>query len=153
MEERLNRGEFEAVRCLLGALNYAAHARDDLKRRADMVTDGKARMAALVDDMRAFTDEVLLTVPTGQCRQIRNTMMDMEIRMVPKLSPMSRNVVLEADVAKELIDIAMERCRGCVEDEKSCRKCALYRVLEDFLPLENYENSLLCPYSRAEWQE
>ena len=149
---RLNRGEFEAVRCLLGAVNYAAHANDDLKKRLMIIPGGDQRMADALQDLRDITDDVIGTVPRGQCRQLRNTMRDMEIRMVPKLSPMSLNVILDRDKAKALIDIAMERCHGCVEDERSCRKCALYRVLESFLPLDSYENSLLCPYSRAEWE-
>lgn len=153
MEERLNRGEYEAVRCLLGAVNYMAHARDGLKGRVDSVTYGKARIAFLVDGLRSFTDELLDTVPTGQCKQLRNTMMDMEIRMVPKRMPMSQNVVLEKDHAKALVDVAMEKCHGCVEDEKSCRECALYKVLVSFLPLENYENGMLCPYSLSEWKD
>lgn len=153
MEERLNRGEYEAVRCLLGAVNYMAHARDGLKGREGAVTNGQARMTVLVEGVRAFTDELLDTVPTGQCKQLRNTMTDMEIRMVPKRMPMSQNVVLEKDHAKALVDIAMEKCHGCVEDEKSCLDCALYKVLVSFLPLENYENGMLCPYSLSEWKD
>lgn len=149
---RLNRGEFEAVRCLLGAVNYAAHANDDLQKRLMIIPGGQQRMTDTLQDLRDITDDVIGTVPRGQCRQLKNTMGDMEIRMTPKLAPMSRNIVLDKDIAKDLIDIAMERCRGCVEDERSCRKCALYRVLESFLPMEDYENSLLCPYSRAEWE-
>ena len=151
--ERLNRGEFEAVRCLLGAVNYAAHAQDDLKKRLALVPGGQQRMTDAVQDLKDLADDVIGTVPSGQCKQIRNTMSDMEIRMTPKLAPLSRNVILEKDVAKALIDIAMEKCRGCVEDEVNCRKCALYRVLESFLPLDDYSNGMLCPYSRSEWKD
>lgn len=153
MEERLNRGEYEAVRCLLGAVNYMAHARDGLKGREGAVTNGPARMTVLVEGVRAFADELLDTVPTGQCKQLRNTMMDMEIRMVPKRMPKSQNVVLEKDHAKALVDIAMDKCHGCVEDEKSCLDCALYKVLVSFLPLDSYENGMLCPYSLSEWKD
>ena len=62
-------------------------------------------------------------------------------------------MILEKDNAKALIDTAMERCKGCVEDEKSCRQCGLYRVLESFLPLDSYENGMLCPYSMSEWKD
>ena len=153
MEEMLNRGEYEAVRCLLGAVNYAAHARDGLRDRIDAVTNGKTRLDVLVDGIRYLTDELIRTVPEGQCRQLKNTMQDMEIRMVPKLSGMTQNVILEKDIAKGLIDAAMDRCHGCVEDSVQCRKCHLYQLLESFLPLESYENGLLCPYSVAEWAE
>lgn len=40
--ERLNRGEFEAVRCLLGAVSYTAHARDDLQKRLECIPGGKS---------------------------------------------------------------------------------------------------------------
>lgn len=151
--ERLNRGEFEAVRCLLGAVNYAAHAKDDLEKRLMIIPGGQQRMIDVLQDLKDIADDVIGTVPTGQCRQIRNTMLDMEIRMTPKLAPMSRNVVLEKDIAKRLIDIAMERCHGCVEDAVEGRKCALYKVLESFLPLESYDNGMLCPYSVSEWKD
>lgn len=153
MEERLNRGEYEAVRCLLGAVSYAAHARDDLKDRVDTVTNGRARMDVLVEGLKSFVDELLANVPDGQCRQLRNTMKDMEMRMIPKLTPMSQNVLMEKDNAKALIDRAMERCHGCVEDERSCLDCGLYKVLESMLPLDSYDNGMLCPYALSEWKD
>jgi len=151
--ERLNRGEYEAVRCLLGAVNYAAHANDDLQKRLAIIPDGQQRMADVIQDLKDVADDIIGTVPKGQCRQIRNTMIDMEIRMTPKLSPMSRNIIIEKDTAKELIDIAMERCHGCVEGPEDGKKCALYKVLEGFLPLDNYDNGMLCPYSMSEWKD
>lgn len=151
--ERLNRGEFEAVRCLLGAVSYTAHAKDDLEKRLECVPWGRQRMAMVLGGLKAIADDLIGTIPRGQCKQIRNTMMDMEMRMVPKLSRMSRNVILEKDTAKELIDIAMERCRGCVESPEEGRKCALYQVLEGFLPLDSYDNGMLCPYSMSEWKD
>ena len=147
---RLNRGEFEAVRCLLGAVNYAAHAKDDLQKRLG-IFGGEARMDAVVQGLKDITDDVIGTIPVGQCRQLRNTMQDMEIRMVPKMSRMSQNIILEKENAKALIDRAMERCRGCVEDGEKCRECGLYKVLEGFLPLDTYGNGLLCPHSISEW--
>ena len=80
-------------------------------------------------------------------------MRDMEMRMVPKLTPMSQNVLMEKDNAKALIDSAMERCRGCVEDERSCLDCGLYKVLESMLPLDSYDNGMLCPYALSEWKD
>jgi len=151
--ERLNRPEFEAMRCLLGAVNYTAHAKDDLRKRLECVPFGNQRMAMVLGGLRALADDMIGTIPRGQCKQIRNTMSDMEMRMTPKWTPMSQNVLLEKDVAKALIDTAMERCHGCVEDDESCRKCGLYRTLESFLPLDSYRNGMLCPYSTSEWQD
>jgi hypothetical protein len=148
--ERLKRSEFEAVRCLLGAISYAAHAQDDLKDRLQCLDRGKQQMAMMVGSMRSIANKLLETVPTGQCRQLKNTMTDMEMRMVPKLTRMSTNVIFDLETAKSLIDIAMEKCKGCVEDGRSCRECALYKVLESTTPLDNYD-SLNCPYARSEW--
>lgn len=153
MEERLNRGEFEAVRCLLGAVSYTAHANDDLRSRLDFIPEGASRMEDCLNGLQGMLGDLLRTIPQGQCRQLRNTMQDMEIRMVPKLAPMSQNVILDKDLAKGLYDAAMEKCRGCVEDTQSCRQCTLYKVLESTLPLDNYENTLICPYSISEWDK
>ena len=151
--ERMNRREFEAVRCLLGAVSYAGHAKDDLQKRLESIPGGRQRMAMVVGGLKALADDIVGTMPVGQCKQVRNTMVDMEMRMVPKMTGMSQNVILEKDNAKALIDKAMERCHGCVEDQVSCRKCGLYTVLESFLPLDTYENGMLCPYSTSEWTD
>ena len=63
--ERLNRGEYEAVRCLLGAVNYAAHANDDLQKRLMIVPGGQQRMADVLQDLRNIADDVIGTVPRG----------------------------------------------------------------------------------------
>ena len=151
--DRLNRSEFEAVRCLLGAVSYTAHANEDLQERMETIPYAKQRMAMILGGLRAIADDVIGTVPRGQCKQLRNTMQDMEMRMVPKMMSMSQNVILEKDVAKGLVDAAMEKCRGCVEGPEEGMKCPIYKVLESFLPLDSYENGMLCPYSMSEWKE
>ena len=151
--DRLNRSEFEAVRCLLGAVSYTAHAYEDLQSRMATIPYAKQRMAMILGGLRAIADDVIGTVPRGQCKQLRNTMQDMEMRMVPKAMGMSQNVILEKDVAKGLVDAAMEKCHGCVDGPEDGKRCPLYKVLESFLPLDNYENGMLCPYSTSEWRD
>lgn len=151
--QRMNRSEFEATRCLLGAISYVAHANDDLQKRMTIIPHGKQRMSMVLGGLRAMADDVIGTMPRGQCRQIRNTMEDMEMRMVPKLTSMSRNVILDKDVAKSLVDAAMEKCHGCVESHEDGQKCPLFKVFESFLPLDNYEGGMLCPYSMSEWKD
>ena len=97
--ERLVRSEYEAVRCLLGAVSYTAHAKDDLQRRLDCIPNGKQRIAMVLGGLRAIADDIIGTIPQGQCRQLRNTMKDMEMRMVPKLTTGSQNVILEKETA------------------------------------------------------
>lgn len=150
---RMNRAEFEGMRCLLGAVSYAAHAWDDLKEHLQIIPKGKQRLAMTLGGLRAIADDLSGTMPRGQCKQMRNTMQDMDMRMVPKMTRMSQNVILDKDVAKGLVDAAMEKCRFCVEDAEGGRKCALYKTLESFLPLDSYENGMLCPYSMSEWKD
>jgi hypothetical protein len=151
--ERLNRSEFEAMRCLLGAVSYMAHAKDDLQKRLELVPHGRRWMSMLLGGVKAISDDLIGTMPRGQCKQIRNTMSDMEMRMVPKATPMSQNVIFDKDVAKALVDAAMERCKGCPKGPEEGVKCPLYTVFESFMPLENYDNGLLCPYSMLEWED
>lgn len=151
--ERLKRSEFEAVRCLLGAVSYTAHARDDLQKRLECIPGGKQRMNMLLGGIRAIADDLIGTVPQGQCRQLRNTMSDMEMRMVPKATGgMTQNVILEKELARGLIDTAMEKCRDCVEDGESCRSCSLYKILLGITPMEEY-SELRCPYAITEWED
>jgi hypothetical protein len=150
--ERLKRSEFEAVRCLMGAVSYAAHAKDDLQDRLQCIPNGKQRMNMAIGSFRSIANDILGTITYGQNRQLLNTMNDMDMRMVPKMTRMTTNVIYELEIAKSLVNIAMEKCTDCVEDSRSCRKCALYQVLESTMPLENYD-SLSCPYSRSEWEE
>ena len=151
--ERLNRGEFEAARCLLGAVSYTAHAKDDLQNRLECIPEGRQRMAMVLGGLKAIADDLIGTVPRGQCKQLRNTMSDMDMRMVPKMTRMSTNVILEKDVANGLVDAAMEKCHGCVEGHEESLECALYKVLESFLPLEDFDNRMLCPYSMSVWKD
>lgn len=150
--ERMNRGEYEAMRGLLGAVSYIAHADRNLAKRLESVPYGKQRMRMILGGVKALSDDLIGTMPQGQCKQLKNTMEDMEIRMVPKMAAMCRNVVFDKDLAKELIDIAQEKCHGCVEDGESCRSCGLYRVLESLLPLNDF-GGMLCPFSVSEWEE
>lgn len=150
--ERMNRGEYEAMRCLLGAVSYTAHAHDDLAKRLECIPSGIQRMNLALGAIRALADDLVGTMPAGQCRQLQNTMKDMEIRMVPRMTAMSQNVILDKELARGLFDVAMEKCHGCVEDAESCRKCSLYRVLESTLPLQDYDR-LICPYSISEWKD
>ena len=149
--ERMNRGEFEAMRCLLGAVSYLAHASDGLGKRLGMLKDGKRWMAMLLGGLRAISQDLIGTMPRGQCKQIRNTMEDMEMRMVPHHTPMSQNVIFEKDIAKDLIDAAQEKCKVCAETAESCRTCSVYKILESTVHVDDYESSMLCPYANREW--
>lgn len=150
---RLTRDEFEAVRAMLGAVSYIATAYKDLQKRALMISHGKQRLAMLLGNIRSIVDDIIGTIPQGQCKQLRNVMNDMEMRMVPKMSPLCKNIIIEKSIAKGIIDIAMDRCKGCVEDGTSCKKCELYKLLEGITPLDHWGSEAICPYAVSEWKD
>ena len=150
--ERMNRKVFGAMRILCAAHSYAEYAAEDLGERLDMIPDGKDRMRKAVADLRAVTNDIVGTMNSNQCRQLLNTMQDLEMRLTPKYTPQSQNVVIERELQQKLIDIAMEKCRDCVEDGRSCRACALYQILEAMTPMEEY-SELRCPYAVTEWEK
>ena len=61
--ERMNRGEYEAMRCLLGAVSYVAHANDDLGKRLDCIPSGRQRMNMMLGGIRAIADDLIGTMP------------------------------------------------------------------------------------------
>lgn len=151
--ERLMRSELTAVRMLLAALSTAAYAQEDLQARLESVPYGKQRMRLAVGSLRAICDDVIGTISKSQCKQIYGTMKDFEMRLLPKLTPGSTNIIMTKEQGKELLDCARWACHACVKDGESCRECRLYKILEATTPLDDYGDGMLCPYALAEWKE
>ena len=151
--ERMNKAEFNAVRALLVTLNYAAYANEDLAKRLECIPHGKQRFAMALGGLRALCDDLLGITTTQQAKQLYNTMKDMVVQVIPKLAPKSQNVVFEKEIAKSLLDMAMEKCNDCVETGETCRKCELYKIMEATTPLDHYGDGLMCPYANATWEE
>ena len=150
--ERLKRNEMNGLRMLLAHLSTAAYVQDDLKDRLECIPDGTRRLRMAVGGLRAVCDDVIGTVSKAQAKQIYGTMRDYELRLVPKLTPASVNIMLTKEQGIELMDMAREKCHGCVEDGESCRECRLYKIFEATTPMDDYGDGLLCPYSLAEWE-
>ena len=150
--ERLRRTEMMAVRMLLAALSTASYAQDDLGDRLECIPNGAVRMRLSLGGLRAVADDIIGTISKAQAKQIWNTLKDFEMRVVPKLTPQSTNVILSRDEAKELIDCARWKCHSCVEDGTSCRKCRLYQLLEATTPLDDYGDQVVCPYALTDWE-
>ena len=151
--ERLMRPEMTAVRMLLAALSTAAYAQTDLRARLECVPDGNRRLRMAVGQLRAVCDDVIGTITRQQAKQIYGTMKDFEMRLVPKLTPGSTNIIMTKEEGKDLLDCARWRCQACTEDGESCRSCRLYKILEATTPLDDYGATLICPYSLAEWED
>ena len=151
--ERMTRHEFQAVQSLLGAVSYIANASEDLQKRLECIPYGKQRMAMAKGAVAAIANDIIGTMTVSQCRQMQNVMKDMEMRMVPKMSSRSGNVIMTKQAAMTLVDSAKHRCSLCTACDEDIRKCDLYSTLEAIIPLEDYGDGTLCPYALAEWEE
>lgn len=128
------------------------YAKEDLTERLQLVSDGQQRLDNILDDVSSLVKELIDTGPNNQKNQLRNTIKDMKVELVPKFSPGPSNIVMTKEQAKRLIEIAQEKCKTCVEDPDSAQKCPIYQILETTALLDSY-NSLICPYSKAEWAD
>ena len=150
--ERLRRNEMNAVRMLLALLSTMSYAKDDLRGRLECVPNGNRRFRLAYGQLKAVCDDLIGTISTSQAKQIYGTMKDYDLRILPKLTPGSENVIMTKAQGMELMDLARERCHGCVEDGNSCRECRLYKIFEATTPMDDYGDGLICPYSLAEWE-
>ena len=150
--ERLERSELAALKMMLAELSSGTWVRDELKNRLPCIPYGRQRLLLALGVLRAVCDDMIGTIPVAQAKQIMGTLKDYEIRLIPKLTPNSTNIILTREEAKDLMDMARERCSSCVEDGESCRQCKLYQLLEATTPLNDYGNGLTCPYALAEWE-
>ena len=148
--ERMNRHEFAGMRCLLGAVSYLAKASPELQKRLESIPSGKQRMALARGAVRALADDILGTMTTAQCEQMNNVMKDMDMQMVPKLSPNSTNVIMTAKTLSTLVACSRSKCHMCTAMDDDIRACELYKVLEALPSLEDYGDGLVCPYYKIE---
>ena len=151
--ERLMRSELTAVRMLLAALSSATYAKEDLDDRLKCVPHGRERFRLALGGLRAVCDDLIGTISRSQCKQIYGTMKDFEMRLLPKLTPGSTNIIMTKEQGKDLLECARWKCHDCVEDGEHCRDCRLYKVLEATTPLDNYGDGLVCPYALVDWEE
>jgi len=150
--ERLRRPEMMAFRMLLALLSTSSYAKEDLEQRLECIPNGVKRFRLAHAQLSAICNDLIGTISAAQARQIYGTMKDFEIRLVPKLTPGSTNVIFTKDECKELMDVAREKCHACAEDGESCRECRLYKLMTAMVPLDDY-NTLICPYSMTDWED
>jgi len=148
----LTRNEKTSLQFLAHAVSALVEAQDDLSERLDRIEDGQGRMKKLADDGIQLLTEIRQTVPEKQRKNLVNIGMDYEVRLVPKFTPTTHNVVVQKEEFRELVDAAQTQCRDCTMDNEECRKCKLYQLLVTILPMDHYDGVFLCPYNLAEWE-
>ena len=147
---RLTRSEKLAMLWFANADTTLDELQTTIADRLKMIPDGEERMKKLAKEADDLLQEVRLTIPMNQRQALQNTACDYEVRMAPKLTPESINVIMTGDEFKELVDLARTKCRECTETDETCTACKLFTLLTSILPLEGY-SGMLCPYNMGEW--
>lgn len=147
---RMNRYEVDGIRKMIAALYTANSSGSDLQKRLQIIPHGAKRFRMVIGGLNAIANDIIGTMTRGQARQVQNTLNDNKLVIVPKLSTVSDNVVLDREIAADLISAAKARCRYCTKDGVSCRQCKLYKLLEAVSPKADYGSGMLCPYSMDE---
>lgn len=150
MEKRLVSSEFNAVKRLAAVISELHYSLEDLKTHWEMIDNGQERIKKSVNELLQLFDEILDTIPQKQLKSLRNAMDDYKIALVPQMKAESKSVLFDKDQAKELVDLAHEKCKTCVNSPEEAEKCALFHLSTAIVPPDRYD-SLLCPYSSAEW--
>ena len=153
--ERLNRPEMQALRWVIAALNSVALAEKDLQKRLECVPEGQVSYRLMLGQLRALCNDMIGTIPVKQCKQIKNVMDDMELRMIPKYTTNKNQVVMGVDDVSYIVSHAQrdeELCQTCIMDGNECRSCKMYQILESVAPLEDYGSGMMCPYN-GDWFE
>ena len=148
----LNRREKASLTYLMNATSALAEARDDLAERLEMIDGGKELMDQIASGSVKLLTEVRTTIPEKQRTSLANTANDYEMRLFPKATPSKTCVVVYKEDFRQLVDAAQEKCVTCAELNEDKHKCKLYKLLQNVVPLEAYDTTILCPYNRAEWE-
>ena len=148
---RLTRNEKMAMIELAYVATVVSEMTADIPERLAMVENGQERMAQISMDIDSMLNDLRLTIPEDHRMHLHNTAKDYEMRLVPRLTPSSSNVLLQKEEFRTLVDSARAKCMDCSEDQETCKQCKLYHQLLVYLPLDDYMGGFLCPYNGREW--
>ena len=148
----VTRQEKMSILFLMNTVSAMMDSRDELKDRVSRIEGGAELMDTMVNSAEKLLTEIRRTIPTEQRMNINNVSKDMEMRMVPKMTPSKTTVLVQKEEFRQLVDAAQVKCRDCTEDNVQCRECGLFKLLKVVLPLDTYDGTFLCPYNMAGWE-
>lgn len=148
----VTRNEKIAILFLMNTVSAMMDSRDDLKDRVSRIDGGAELMDTMVNSAEKLLTEIRRTIPTEQRMNINNVSKDMEMRMVPKMTPSKTTVLMQKEDFRQLVDAAQIKCRECTDDSEECKACRLFKLLKNVVPLERYDGTFLCPYNMAGWE-
>jgi len=150
--ERLVRNEMNTLKRFAAAFSEFLFAKDELTNRLKTIQDGEQRLDEIIEKTDSLFAEILETAPENQIKQLKNTLSDYRFELIPKLHPGSTNIIMTKDQAKELVNLAQEKCKTCIEYANDAQNCSIYKLLEKTALPDHYD-TIICPYSLAEWAD
>jgi len=148
----ITRQEKMSILFLMNTVSAMMDSREELKDRVSRIEGGQELMDEMVDSSEQLLTEIRKTIPTSQRVSLNNISKDMEMRMVPKMTPSKTTVLVQKEDFRQLVDAAQVKCRECTDDSVQCRQCGLFKLLQSVVPLEKYDGTFLCPYNMAGWE-
>ena len=148
---RMTRTEKMSMIVLAYVATVFDEMREELRERLTMVEEGTEKIEILAKISDELLHDLRATIPIEQRINLENTAKDHEMRLVPKMTPSVTNVIMTKEEFRELVDHGRTECRDCTKDDKECGACGLFKILTSVLPLDDYDNGLLCPYNMGEW--
>lgn len=148
----ITRQEKMSILFLMNTVSAMMDSREELKDRVSRIEGGQELMNEMVDSSEQLLTEIRKTIPTSQRVSLNNISKDMEMRMVPKMTPSKTTVLVQKEDFRQLVDAAQVKCRECTDDSVQCRQCGLFKLLQSVVPLEKYDGTFLCPYNMAGWE-
>lgn len=149
--ERMTRTEMNAFKMLVVSVSEVNHAKEYLARMIGIVPDGKKRFDELLTKTNEFFEDMIGTVHSRQAKSLLNSVIDNEIRLMPKMAPADLVIPVRKEDYVDLVDCAREKCKFCTLDGKTCENCKLYGILVEYVPLDDYGDGISCPYAFQEW--
>lgn len=148
----ITRTEKCSIMFLMNTVSAILDSKDDIKDRLKRIDGGEQMMEDLAVTSEKLLTEIRRTIPEKQRVNLNNVSKDMEMRLVPKMTPSKTCVVVQKEDFRQLVDAAQVKCRDCMDDSTQCRECGLFKLLKVVVPLERYDGTFLCPYNMAGWE-
>jgi ribonuclease D len=148
----ITRSEKMSILFLMNTVSAMMDSREELANRVSRIDGGKELMDTMVESSEKLLTEIRRTIPEDQRMSLNNISKDMEMRMVAKMTPSKTTVLVQKEDFRQLVDAAQVKCLECVDDNEQCKRCGLFKLLKNVVPLETYEGTMLCPYNMAGWE-
>ena len=84
---RVTRQEMNACKLMTSLVSVVAYAKDDLRERLELVPDGQHRMETALTVIDNLLRDLCGTINIRQAKQLLNAAKELEVRLVPRMSP------------------------------------------------------------------